>query len=133
MLPASTAAYVITVRISRPMGGRPSPDVFGKQFHIASPIQDQFGVIAPSSLHYVATTRGSYVPAQRPGYARRLRARSILRTSGTRLPMCCEPVCRRSAAAIPMARRVAARFAMLRPPSTFALDVAARFAATYFN
>ena len=41
-----------TVRISRPMGGRPSPDVFGKQFHIASPIQDQFGVIPPSSLHY---------------------------------------------------------------------------------
>jgi hypothetical protein len=33
------------------MGGRPSPDVFGKQFHIASPIQDQFGVITPSSLH----------------------------------------------------------------------------------
>jgi hypothetical protein len=30
---------VTTVRISRPMGGRPSPDVFGKQFHIASPIQ----------------------------------------------------------------------------------------------
>jgi hypothetical protein len=29
--------YVTTVRISRPMGGRPSPDVFGKQFHIASP------------------------------------------------------------------------------------------------
>jgi len=53
---------VTTVRISRPMGGRPSPDVFGKQFHIASPIQDQFGVITPSSLHYVATTRGSYMP-----------------------------------------------------------------------
>jgi sulfane dehydrogenase subunit SoxC len=53
---------VTTVRISRPMGGRPSPDVFGKQFHIASPIQDQFGVITPSSLHYVATTRGSFIP-----------------------------------------------------------------------
>jgi len=53
---------VTTVRISRPMGGRPSPDVFGKQFHVASPIQDQFGVITPSSLHYVATTRGSYMP-----------------------------------------------------------------------
>ena len=51
-----------TVRISRPMGGRPSPDVFGKQFHIASPIRNQFGVITPSSLHYVATTRGSYMP-----------------------------------------------------------------------
>jgi sulfane dehydrogenase subunit SoxC len=53
---------VTTVRISRPMGGRPSPDVFGKQFHIASPIRDQFGVITPSSLHHVATTRGSYMP-----------------------------------------------------------------------
>ena len=51
-----------TARISRPMGGRPSPDVFGKQFHIASPIQDTIGVITPSSLHYVATTRGSYMP-----------------------------------------------------------------------
>jgi sulfane dehydrogenase subunit SoxC len=53
---------VTTVRISRPMGGRPSPDVFGKQFHIASPLQDQVGVITPSSLHYIATTRGSYIP-----------------------------------------------------------------------
>jgi len=44
------------------MGGRPSPDAFGKSFHIASPLQDSVGVITPSSLHYVATTRGSFIP-----------------------------------------------------------------------
>src|SRR5262245_21359609 len=41
--------YVTSVRIQHPPGGRPSPDVFGKQFHIASTLQDQFGVITPSS------------------------------------------------------------------------------------
>jgi sulfane dehydrogenase subunit SoxC len=54
--------YVTSVRIAHPMGGRPSPDAFGKSFHIASPLQDSVGVITPSSLHYVATTRGSYIP-----------------------------------------------------------------------
>src|SRR5262245_49977317 len=54
--------YVTSVRIAHPMGGRPSPDVFGKVFHVASPLQDSVGVITPSSLHYVATTRGSYMP-----------------------------------------------------------------------
>jgi len=54
--------YVTSVRIQHPMGGRPSPDAFGKQFHIASPLQDQVGTITPSSLHYVATTRGAYIP-----------------------------------------------------------------------
>src|SRR5262252_3267911 len=44
------------------MGGRPSPDAFGKVFHVASPLQDSVGVITPSSLHYVATTRGSFIP-----------------------------------------------------------------------
>jgi len=29
---------------------------------VASPLQDSVGVITPSSLHYVATTRGSYMP-----------------------------------------------------------------------
>ena len=38
------------------------PDLFGKQFHMATPLQDSVGVITPSSLHYVATTRGSYMP-----------------------------------------------------------------------
>ena len=54
--------YVTSVRIAHPMGGRPSPDVFGKVFHVATPLQDSVGVITPSSLHYVATTRGSYLP-----------------------------------------------------------------------
>jgi len=54
--------YVTSVRIPHPMGGRPSPDAFGMTFHVASPLQDSVGVITPSSLHYCATTRGSYVP-----------------------------------------------------------------------
>jgi sulfane dehydrogenase subunit SoxC len=54
--------YETSVRIPHPMGGRPSPDAFGMTFHIATPLQDSVGVITPSSLHYVATTRGSYVP-----------------------------------------------------------------------
>jgi sulfane dehydrogenase subunit SoxC len=52
--------YVTSVRIAH--GGRPSPDDFGKVFHVASPLQDSVGVITPSSLHYVATTRGSFIP-----------------------------------------------------------------------
>ena len=54
--------YVTSVRISHPIGGRPSPDAFGKVFHVASPLQDSVGTITPSSLHYVATTKGSYMP-----------------------------------------------------------------------
>ena len=30
--------YVTSVRIQHPPGGRPSPDAFGKQFHIATPL-----------------------------------------------------------------------------------------------
>src|SRR5262245_10291556 len=45
--------YVTSVRISHPIGGRPSPDAFGKVFHVASPLQDSVGNITPSSLHYV--------------------------------------------------------------------------------
>jgi len=52
--------FVTSVRI--PHGGRPSPDQFGLTFHIASPLQDSVGVITPSSLHYVATTRGAFLP-----------------------------------------------------------------------
>ena len=33
--------YVKSVRVQHPIGGRPSPDVFGKVFHVASPLQDQ--------------------------------------------------------------------------------------------
>ena len=54
--------YVTSVRIGHPPGGRPSPDAFGKVFHVAAPLQDSVGVITPSSLHYVATTRGSFMP-----------------------------------------------------------------------
>jgi sulfane dehydrogenase subunit SoxC len=52
--------FVTSVRI--PHGGRPSPDPFGLVFHVATPLQDSVGVITPSSLHYVATTRGSFLP-----------------------------------------------------------------------
>src|SRR5438477_11878927 len=54
--------YVTSVRIQPPPGGRPSPDLFGKVFHVSAPLQDSVGVLTPSSLHYVATTRGSYMP-----------------------------------------------------------------------
>src|SRR5687768_8032609 len=52
--------FVTSVRIAH--GGRPSPDAFGLYFHIATPLQDSVGVITPSSLHFVGTTRGSYIP-----------------------------------------------------------------------
>ena len=54
--------FVTSVRIPHPMGSKHSPDEFGKLFHIASPIQDQVGNITPSALHYVATTRQSFIP-----------------------------------------------------------------------
>ena len=52
--------YVKSVRI--PVAERMSPDEFGMTFHVSSPIQDSVGIITASSLHYVATHRGSYVP-----------------------------------------------------------------------
>ena len=54
--------FVTSVRIPHPMGSKASPDEFGKVFHVASPIQDQVGNITPSSLHYIATTRQSFLP-----------------------------------------------------------------------
>jgi len=42
--------------------GRMSPDMYGLTFHVNTPLQDQLGIITPSSLFYVATHRGSYVP-----------------------------------------------------------------------
>ena len=54
------SSYVTSVRI--PHGGRASPDSFGLDFHIAAPLQDSVGVITPSSLHYMGTTRGSFIP-----------------------------------------------------------------------
>jgi sulfane dehydrogenase subunit SoxC len=53
---------VTSHRIAHPPDGRDSPDEFGLIFHIASPLQDQMGAITPNSLHYVGTTRGSFVP-----------------------------------------------------------------------
>ena len=45
-----------------PVAERPSPDMFGLMFHVLTPLQDSVGSITPSSLHYVATHRGSYIP-----------------------------------------------------------------------
>ena len=45
-----------------PVAERPSPDAFGLMFHVLTPLQDSVGSITPSSLHYVATHRGSFVP-----------------------------------------------------------------------
>ena len=49
--------YVTSVRI--PVMERMSPDEFGMTFHVLSPLQDSVGMITASSLHYVATHRGS--------------------------------------------------------------------------
>ena len=54
--------FVTSVRIPHPPGGRASPDGFGLVFHVASPLQDSVGMITPSSLHFVGTTRGSFIP-----------------------------------------------------------------------
>ena len=52
--------YVTSKRI--PTLGRPSPDDFGLEFHLSTPLQDSVGTIQASSLHYVATTKGSFIP-----------------------------------------------------------------------
>jgi len=56
--------YVTSIRV--PVAGRMSPDMYGLTFHVTTPLQDQFGIITPSSLFYVATHRGSYVPEINP-------------------------------------------------------------------
>ena len=56
--------FVKSVRMSKQ--GRPSPDKFGLVFHVVQPIQDQLGIVTPSSLHYVGTHRGSWVPEINP-------------------------------------------------------------------
>ena len=56
----SRSHYVTTKRIAAQ--GRPSPDDFGLEFHLATPLQDSVGTIQASSLHYVATTKGSFIP-----------------------------------------------------------------------
>ena len=52
--------YVKSMRV--PVMERMSPDEFGMTFHVLSPLQDSVGMITASSLHYVATHRGSYIP-----------------------------------------------------------------------
>src|SRR3979411_825923 len=52
--------FVTSVRV--PVAERHSPDEFGLTFHVLTPLQDSYGIITPSSLHYTATHRGSYVP-----------------------------------------------------------------------
>ena len=43
--------------------GRPhSPDDFGLIKHVSTPIHESVGVITPSALHYVGTTRGHFIP-----------------------------------------------------------------------
>src|SRR5207253_9250596 len=54
--------YVTSVRVQHPIGGRPSPDGFGKVVHVATPLEDCVGGITPSSSHCIATTRGSFLP-----------------------------------------------------------------------
>src|SRR6185437_16080321 len=56
--------YVTSIR--EPVPGRMSPDAFGLVFHVTTPLQDSVGIITPSSLHYVATHRGSFVPDINP-------------------------------------------------------------------
>jgi sulfane dehydrogenase subunit SoxC len=56
--------YVKSIR--KPVTGRMSPDMYGLTFHVNTPLQDQLGIITPSSLFYVATHRGSYVPEINP-------------------------------------------------------------------
>jgi len=56
--------YVTSIRV--PVSGRMSPDMYGLTFHVLTPLQDQFGIITPSSLFYTATHRGSYVPEINP-------------------------------------------------------------------
>src|SRR3569833_213312 len=46
--------YVTSKRL--PSLGRPSPDDFGLEFHLTTPLQDSDGTMQASSQHYVATT-----------------------------------------------------------------------------
>jgi sulfane dehydrogenase subunit SoxC len=62
--------HVKSIRV--PVTGRMSPDMYGLTFHVNTPLQDQFGIITPSSLFYVATHRGSYVPDIDPAQHRLL-------------------------------------------------------------
>jgi len=57
--------YIKTVRIQeaeKAAAVTARYDEFGLTLHIYSPIGDQVGSIAPSSLHYFATTKGTFTP-----------------------------------------------------------------------
>jgi len=56
--------FVSSVRV--PVAERMSPDMYGLTFHVLTPLQDQFGIITPSSLFYTATHRGSFIPEINP-------------------------------------------------------------------
>ena len=60
--------FVKSVRV--PVAERMSPDMYGLTFHVLTPLQDSVGIITPSSLHYVATHRGSFVPDVDPSQHR---------------------------------------------------------------
>ena len=55
--------YVTSKRLQEP--GRAVPAIytdFGLTAHVFTPLQDSYGTIQASSLHYFATTKGSFVP-----------------------------------------------------------------------
>ena len=57
--------YVKSVRIQedgRPPGTTARYNDFGLTLHIQTPLQDSIGTIQASSLHYCATTKGSFLP-----------------------------------------------------------------------
>jgi sulfane dehydrogenase subunit SoxC len=56
--------FVTSLRV--PVVERTSPDEFGLTYHVLSPLQDSVGIITPSSLHFVGTHRGSFVPDINP-------------------------------------------------------------------
>src|SRR5262249_58080841 len=56
--------FVKSVRV--PVAERMSPDMYGLTFHVLTPLHDSVGIITPSSLFYVATHRGSFVPETHP-------------------------------------------------------------------
>jgi len=56
--------FINSVRV--PVAERMSPDMYGLTFHVLTPLQDQFGIITPSSLFYTATHRGSFIPEINP-------------------------------------------------------------------
>jgi len=57
--------YIKTVRIQeaeKAAAVTARYDEFGLTLHIYSPIGDQVGTMAPASLHYFATTKGTFTP-----------------------------------------------------------------------